>query len=823
MTTSTPTELNDSPVDHVLPQLLDALAEQPVVILQAPPGAGKTTRVPPALLTLPSLQKQSILMLEPRRLAAVNAASYMARQMGEEVGKTVGYTIRYDRQVSAATRIEVVTEGVLTRRLQSDPELNGIGLVIFDEFHERNLHSDLALALCRDAQQGLRPDLKIVIMSATLETDRLSRLLDQAPVISSDGQMYPVEMTYAEVDSTPRSIVLAATATVNRALAATEGDILVFLPGAYEIGLATDSLRREQSKVDICPLYGGLPLAEQRRAIEPGERRKVVVATNVAETSLTIEGVRTVVDSGFEKRPRFDAARGLTTLETVRISKASAKQRQGRAGRLGPGVCYRIWSEGTQGSLLPQAPPEITQADLAPLALDLANWGVVDVDNLVWVDPPPAGHLLAARHLLHQLGALDDRQQLTPTGEQLAKIPAHPRLGRLFLQAQDDDCPELGADLLALLSEGLGRSKITDLLDSLRQLDSNNSISANITRARRFWRKRLNGSRPTHIDASQVGRLLAVAYPDHIAQLRAGHDLQYLLANGMAVELAATSPLRGAEFLVVVDLHGRSRSQVKISTAVRFERDDFEQTFGQKADWQRQTEWDAGRQQVVTHEVRCHGALILQTRPAKTHPDDIRTALLNWIGKKGLDLLPWSKETQQLRDRLCFLSLQLADQGWPDFSESALLTNLPQWLGPYLDDVNSVAQLRRVDLQQALRSRLNWAERKQLDDLAPVRIKVPGGSNVRIDYSGAQPVLAVKLQELFGLADSPCIAGGKIPVLIHLLSPAGRPLQVTADLKSFWENGYQEVKKEMKGRYPKHPWPDDPWSAVATKRTNKHR
>ncbi len=827
MTNSATATAGQFPVDASLPQLLSALSAHPVVILEAPPGAGKTTRVPPALLDLPCLNGQKILMLEPRRIAAVGAADYMARQTGEEVGQSIGYTIRYERQVSAATRIEVVTEGVLTRRLQSDPELPGIGIVIFDEFHERNLHSDLALALCLDAQKGLRPDLKIVIMSATLDSDDLATKLNNAPVISSKGRMFPVELSYAGQDVSPRTIVAAAVAATGQALQQSEGDVLVFMPGAYEIDRTVEALRRQHPAIDICPLYGGLPLAEQRRAIEPGGRdgrgRKVVVATNVAETSLTIEGVRTVVDCGFEKRPRFDAARGLTTLETVRISRASAKQRSGRSGRLGPGTRYRLWSEGTQGALLPQAPPEITVADLAPLALDLAHWGISDVNSLVWVDPPPVGHLKAARQLLQRLGALNDRLQLTPIGEQMAKTPAHPRLGRLLLQAQQENCPELGADLVALLSEGLGSGKISDLLESLRRVGANNA-PANIARAAGYWRQHLKCSnRPTDMNETRVARLLAVAYPDHIARLREGSDLQYLLANGMAAEIATASPLRGSEFLIVVDLHGRSRTEVKISSALRFSRDDLEETIGGTVLWQRQVEWNEERQQVVAREVRCHGALILQSRPAKAAPDDIRAALLGWIEKKGLEALAWSKEAGPLRDRLRFVSSHLQGQGFPGYSDAALLTDLSQWLGPYLDTVRSVAQLKKVDLKQALLSRLDWAQKKQLDELAPERIRVPGGSNVRIDYSGPQPVLAVKLQELFGLADSPRIAGGKVPVLIHLLSPAGRPLQVTADLKSFWENVYPEVKKEMKGRYPKHPWPDDPWSAEPTRRTKRRK
>ncbi|MBE0500519.1 MAG: ATP-dependent helicase HrpB [Desulfuromonadales bacterium] len=822
MTTADLQIATDYPVDASLPLLLAALTENSAVILQAPPGAGKTTRVPLALFKLPTLTGKSILMLEPRRLAAVNAAFFMARQLGEKVGESIGYTVRYERRVSSATRIEVVTEGVLTQRLQSDPELHGVGLVIFDEFHERNLQSDLALALCRDAQQGLRPDLKLVIMSATLETDQLSRLLDCAPVISSAGQLYPVLTTFADLDYDFQSLWSAVVATVCRALQETEGDILVFLPGAAEIQKTVAALRKAHPAIDIAPLYGGLSLSDQRRAIEPGQRRKVVVATNVAETSLTIEGVRSIVDSGLERRPRFDAARGLTTLETVRISQASARQREGRAGRLGPGRCYRLWSEGVHGSLLPQSPPEITQADLAPLALDLAHWGVADTKSLVWLDPPPVGHLAAARSLLCQLSALDDRQQLTAIGKKLVEIPSHPRLGRLLLQAQIEGCPQLGSDLIALLDTGALRGETTDLIASLHQIRTDPILAPNLLRAVQFWRKRLNCiEHQDEISERSIASLLAVAYPDRIARIRQGDPLHYLLANGMAATLDSGSQYRGCEFLIVVDLHGHTRSEVKINLAVRFNRDDFERIFGREIGWEHQVEWDAKRKQVVARDVRSYGALTLQSRPAKADPDDIRSALLAWVVNNGLELLPWSKEAEQLRDRLRFVAALPFVKEWPDFSDAGLLSDLSGWLGPSLEDVRSVELLRRVNLKSALLSRLDWQKREELDALAPERIRVPGGSNVRIDYSAAQPVLAVKLQELFGLVDSPRIAKGRVPVLIHLLSPAGRPLQVTADLKSFWTNIYPEVKKEMKGRYPKHPWSDDPWSAEPTRRTTR--
>ncbi|PLY00592.1 MAG: ATP-dependent helicase HrpB [Desulfuromonas sp.] len=822
MTNSATAPTGQFPVDASLPQLLTALKDHPVVILEAPPGAGKTTRVPPALLEFPELNDQRILMLEPRRIAAVGAADFMARQRGEKVGATVGYTIRYERKFSSATRIEVVTEGVLTRRLQSDPELAGVGIVIFDEFHERNLHSDLALALCLDAQQGLRPDLKIIIMSATLESDALATKLGGAPVIRSAGRMFPVETVFAQQDIEPRAIVAAVVAATGQMLEKTDGDVLVFMPGAYEIDRVVEHLRHMYQDIDPCPLYGGLALADQRRAIEPGDRRKVVVATNVAETSLTIEGVRAVVDSGLEKRPRFDAARGLTMLETVRISQASARQRSGRAGRLGPGYCCRLWSEGTDGALLPQAPPEIAVADLAPLALDLASWGVTDPDSLTWIDPPPTGHLKAARLLLRQLGALDGKQQLTDLGRQVAVLPTHPRLARLLVAAQRADCPALGADLAALLDEGLGRGKLGDPLKDLQQVGGNKAPAA-VNRASRFWRKWSGcGPQPAAVDSRLVARLLALAWPDHIARRRAGSQDQYLLANGMAARLDASSPLRGQDFLVAVDLHGRSRSEVRIAAAVGLDPAVFEELFGADIAWQKEVEWDEVQQRVVARELRRHGAIVLQSRPAPAEPEDVKKALLGWIARKGLAVLPWNKETERLRDRLLFFARQL-DDDLLDFGDEALLSGLEQWLGPYLDSVRTVAQLKQVDLAQALLARLDWAQRQQLAALAPERLQVPGGSNVRIDYSGEQPVLAVKLQELFGLAESPCIAGGKVPVRIHMLSPAGRPLQVTSDLKSFWENGYPEVRKEMKGRYPKHPWPEDPWSAEPTRRTRRRK
>jgi ATP-dependent helicase HrpB len=813
------------PIDAVLPELRQALAAHPAAVLEAPPGAGKTTRVPPALLDEPWLAGRSILMLEPRRLAASNAARFMARERGERVGQTIGYAIRYERKVSKTTRIEVVTEGILTRRLQADPELSGVGLVIFDEFHERNLTSDLALALCRDAQLGLREDLKLLVMSATLDAGPVARLLGDCPRISSAGRSYPVEVRYAAKDPAGR-VADTVTAAVRRALAETAGDLLVFLPGAFEIRRCAAALADLDDKVDIRPLYGELPFVEQERAILPGPRRKVVLATNIAETSLTIEGVSVVVDAGYERRPRFDAARGMTSLETVRISRASAEQRAGRAGRLGPGVCYRLWSEGTHGAFLPFTPPEIRSADLTPLALDLARWGVCDAQQLAWLDPPPPGHLAGARSLLQRLGALDEGGRLTALGETMAQFPAHPRLARLLVAAKAAGTPGLGAELVALLSErdlaGTGRperASDSDLLDRLELLRRNGQGAA--VRAARYWREKLGVSgRETAADAESIGRLLALAFPDRIGRQREPGSGRYLFSGGFGGKLSPRSAVKGGEWLVALEVAGKPGGEGEIRLANVLSREMVEELFGAALSWRREVDWDDRAGRVVAREVRRLGELPLQERPAAAGPEDTVPALLSLLRRRGLDLLDWSPAARQLRARAMLLARQRSD--WPDLGDAALLALLEDWLAPFLAGVTSLNALRKVDLVAALQSRLGWQRQQELARLAPERLAVPSGSNIRLDYEAEDgPVLACKLQELFGLAATPTVVDGAVPVLIHLLSPAGRPLAVTRDLRSFWDSVYPEVKKEMKGRYPKHPWPDDPWNAVATKRTKK--
>ena len=810
------------PIDAILPELRQALAAGNAAVLQAPPGAGKTTRVPLALLAEPWLAGRSILMLEPRRLAATNAAAFMARLLGEEVGGRVGYAIRYQRQVSQASRIEVVTEGILTRRLQADPELTGVGLVIFDEFHERNLNSDLALALCRDAQTGLRGDLKLLVMSATLDAAPVAQLLGNCPLLNSAGRSYPVRVHYLPQEPAGRVADFVPPA-VRRALAETRGDLLVFLPGAGEIRQCGEALADLVDQLDLRPLYGELPFVEQQRAILPGPRRKVVLATNIAETSLTIEGVTVVIDAGLERRPRFDAARGMGRLETVRISRASAEQRAGRAGRLGPGVCYRLWSEGQQGALLPFTPPEIRSADLAPLALELARWGISDPSQLAWLDPPPAGHLAAARQVLQQLGALDASLRLTPMGAEMGALPAHPRLARLLVAAQQQGVAGLGADLAALLGERdlLGNQRPrqasdSDLLDRLELF--HRAGSETVRRAARYWRSRLQISgREPLAELDTIGRLLALAFPDRIGRQREGGGGRYLLSGGVGVRLSPWSAVKGGEWLVAVEVEQGSAGEGEIRIASRLSRDLVEELFGADLEWRRELEWDERGGRVQAREVRRFGALLLQQRPVPARAEDLVPALLSQLRRQGLELLDWSPAAAQWRARVRLLGERLS--GWPDVTEAGLLASLETWLAPALDGVTSLAGLRRVALLPALQTLLDWNQHGALDRLAPERLPVPSGSSIRLDYlAEGGPVLACKLQELFGLADTPCIVDGALPVLIHLLSPAGRPLAVTRDLRSFWDRGYPEVQKEMKGRYPRHPWPDDPWNAVATRR-----
>ena len=833
------------PIQAILPQICAALGNATALVLQAPPGAGKTTGVPLALLNEPWLAGQTILLLEPRRLAARAAAARMAGQLNEAVGQTVGYRIRFDSQVSRQTRIEVLTEGLLTRRLQRDPALEGVGLVIFDEFHERSLHADLALALCLDSQRGLREDLRILVMSATLDGAAVASLLGDAPIISSEGRAYPVSRHYSPRDPERRDGLNAVVRVVLNALADQHGDVLVFLPGSAEIRQTLRRLEAESACAGLAltPLYGDLPGADQQRAIEPDRagRRKVVLATPIAETSLTIAGVTVVVDAGWTRIPRFDPRSGLTRLETVRISAAAAEQRAGRAGRLGPGVCYRLWSEATQQRLRPHRSAEILEADLAPLALELAQWGVSDPNALAWLDPLPPGALAQARQLLTELEALDDQGRITPTGQDLAALPAHPRLAHLLRRGAALGHGALAADLAALLEErdllrgdhpfGSDLSARLDALRSFRRDGRNGAARwqadpaacARIEQSAQRWRRLLRAaSSSVEPNDAAVGLLLALAYPDRIARRRDGGADRYQLANGRGARLNPGDPLLGQDWLVAAHLDAGA-TEGRIWLAAPVQAADLETHLAARIQPVQEVVWDERQAAIAAYRERRIGALTLSSAPlTDADPELVRQAMLTGIQQLGLDSLPWTRELREQQARLLSLRHWFPDDGWPDMSDDWLTAHLEEWLSPWLDGIRRRDHLPKLDLAAALHGLLDHRLRARLNEWAPTHLQVPSGSRVRVQYApGEPPVLAVKLQELFGLADTPRIAEGRIAVTLHLLSPAQRPIQVTQDLRGFWERTYAEVKKELKGRYPKHPWPDDPWTAPPTRRIQR--
>lgn len=823
--------LKPATIDAVLPQLAEALEKRNVAVLQAPPGAGKTTRVPLALMDAPFLKGGKIIMLEPRRLAAVNAARYMAQCLGEEVGRRVGYGIRFERKVSSATRIEVVTEGILARRLQSDPMLEGVSAVIFDEFHERSLTCDLSLALCRDVQLGLREDLRLLVMSATLDAEPVAKLLGGAPLITTSGREYPVEVRYLNNEPSGRLAETTCDAVV-LALSETEGDILVFFPGAGDIRRCETMLQQKLGgEVMVAVLYGDLPFAAQERAILPGDRRKVVLATNIAETSLTIEGVRVVVDSGFSRQLRYDPSTGLNRLDTMRISAASAKQRAGRAGRVAAGVCYRLWTEHTQKTLLPFTPPEIKVSDLAPLALDLAQWGVADPASLSFLDLPPAAHLAEGRALLKSLGAVEPRGNITALGKKMAALPMHPRLSAMLVGSMATGQGALACTLAAILSErdllprGSGTVSDSDLLDRLDALAERRDPQASRTveRLAAYFRNAL-GVEGTggHGDASAVGELLLMAYPDRVARERTPGSGRYLMANGSGARLSRRSNLRSQPFIVAVEVEGGgAEGEIHMASAVTL--DAVRAGCSGAVTRERRVFWDDREGRVVAREEERLGAVVLSERVVTPERGEVGQALLGGVlSGPGLSGLNWNDEARQFQNRVNFLRRVLPEEGLPDLSDRALAESLDRWLLPYLDGVRSLAHLARVDIREPLKGMLEWRQQKLVDDEAPTHLKVPSGSRIALEYPAeGDPFLAVKLQEMFGLAETPRVARGRVPVVIHLLSPARRPIQVTSDLKSFWNGAYREVCKELKGRYPKHPWPDDPWNAPATRQVKK--
>ena len=834
------------PIHEILPQLRAQLADRAAVVLSAPPGSGKTTVAPLALLAEPWLAGQTILLLEPRRLAARLAAAFMARQLGEEVGRTVGYRVRFEAKVSKATRVEVVTEGVLTRRMQDDPELAGVGLVIFDEFHERSLQGDLALALCLDVLTGLRDDLKLLIMSATLDTGAISRLLDNAPVVLGKGQSYPVGVEYCRTGQLPqpqplaREIARQMAGAIHKGLAEQPGDILAFLPGAAEIrhtqALLTSGLA--PGEIAIHPLYGDLSLAAQTAAVQPDPKgkRRIILATPIAETSLTIEGIHTVVDSGWRRSPQFDPNSGLSRLTTQRISRASAIQRTGRAGRLGPGHCYRLWSKGEDHSLKPFDPPEILTADLSPLVLDLARWGVHEPEALRWLDPPPAGHFAQAQAVLLALGALDRQGRITPLGKKMAELPAHPRLGHMLLAAAQHNAIPLACDLAALLSErdiSKGRDRSADIEDRLHALAAfrsdgpaaAKSLEADIDGCRRVsqtsrqLREHLPKPARSKIHETTAGELLALAFPDRIAQRRAEGKGQYKLASGRGAILPAHDRLTAYEYLAVAELDA-GKIEGRIFLAAPLAKESLLSLFAAKLQREEKVFWDELSSTVKAQRLVRLDELILEATPlAKPSAGAMLTALLSGIRSLGLAALPWNDKAKELQARMESIRFWQPEAVWPEVSDARLLESLEQWLAPYLDGMRSVEHLKKLDLSAILAARLDWHQQSQLDREAPTHLTVPSGSRIRLRYiQGESPVLAVRLQEMFGLADTPRVCHNTVPVLLHLLSPAKRPMQITQDLRGFWEGAYHEVKKELRGRYPKHHWPDDPWQAQPTSR-----
>jgi ATP-dependent helicase HrpB len=861
--------LPDLPIVAALPALREALAAQPRVVLEAPPGAGKTTVVPLELLAAEwRAPEQKILVLEPRQLAARAAAARLAQLLGEPIGRTVGYRVRLDSQVSAETRVEVITEGILTRMLQDDPALEDVACVVFDEFHERSLNADLGLALALDAQAVLRPELRILLMSATLEAQRLGQWLP-APVVSSAGFLFPIDTHYLDprragaLPPKPSERLAELVPTqVRAALAAHPGDVLVFLPGVADLQRIEKKLTDSLSPTtDLHLLHGELPLEAQQAALRPAAagRRKVILATSIAETSLTIEGVRVVIDGGFARVPRFVPRTGFTTLETVPVAQAAADQRRGRAGRLGPGTCYRLWTEAEHYQLPAHRSPEIQTADLSGLVLELGLWGTQDPSSLRWLDVPPAAAVAQARELLVRLGAMSNEQTIaagnslpianhslkpTPHGRQLAKLGLPPRLGHLVVRGTDLGHGPAATALAALLAERdllrwatphdprplppdlrLRLEAMASGRPPLAGLALHHATLQRVREVARHLHGRLGNARDTSLAAltqAPVGLLAALAYPDRLAQREAPDRLR--LVTGQRVSLKTEDVDPQARFFAVAYLAGTA-SAPRATLAAPLDLEELEAGFADQIVTTEEVRYDAAAQRVVGRRVRRLGALLL-AESVIGQPDAtlVARALLSYLQESGLGKLNWTAAARQLQQRLTFLHQLVDDAQWPAFDDESLLADLPEWLGPHLASLKSLDQVQRLDLTEPLLARLpgGWAQRQDLDRLAPAALEVPSGSHITLDYSEpAAPVLAVKLQELFGLTETPTVAAGRVPLLLHLLSPGGRPAQVTRDLRSFWEKGYFEVRKDLKGKYPKHPWPDKPMEHVPTKLTKK--
>ncbi len=815
----------DYPVLEIIPGLKKYLQSRSIVILQAPPGAGKSTIVPLQLLNEPWLEGKKIILLEPRRLAARSVAQRMASLLKEEAGETIGYRIRFENKISPKTRIEVVTEGILTRMLQTDNGLTDVGLVIFDEFHERSLQADLALALCYQCQQILRDDLRMLIMSATLDGEKISNTFDQAPIVTSMGRQFPVTVVYLAIDKNEK-LSISCARVIKKALREQEGDVLVFLPGVMEIQRVQELLEQEITAAEIYPLYGDLPFQRQQQAImpHPQGKRKIVLATSIAETSLTIEGVTVVIDSGFARVPRFDPRSGLTRLETIPVTRDSADQRAGRAGRLKPGVCYRLWAEASHQHLLATRAPEIMEADLSSLILELAQWGVTEPTTLKWLTPPPVGTVGQAKDLLLELGAIEDGR-ITNRGKEMAKLPTHPRLAHMLILANDHDLIALATDVAAILEERdpLAKEASADLtlrVEALRRWRSGERAEGNgydrLERLASSWRKLfkvpVDNKAPSE---KSIGRILSEAYPDRLARQIEKHGARYKMISGRVVKLQEHDPLIRNSWLSIAQVDA-GKNEGKIFLAAALDEGDLEHLAIERE----KVEWDADKGMIIAQREKSIGALTLSSKSVGRVSDEVRIPILcEAVRKEGLKLLGWSDLQDEWQARMLSLKMWRPQEVWPDVSDEGLLKTCDEWLAPFLTPVSKRIDFQRLDLHAILTTILPWELQFKADKLAPVKLEVPSGSHIKIQYSknGDAPVIQVRLQEVFGLLETPAINEGKTKLLLHLLSPGYKPVQVTQDLKSFWQTTYHEVRKELRPRYPKHHWPEDPWTAEAVR------
>lgn len=832
--------MTELPIHRILPQLKMALSTGTHAVLIAEPGAGKTTQVPLAFLNEPWLEGKRIIMLEPRRIAARSAASYMASSLGEAVGETIGYRVRMDSKIGQNTRIEVVTEGIMTRMLQDDPELTDIGMIIFDEFHERNLQADTGLAFAMESQSVLREDLRLLIMSATLEAEPVAKLLGDAPVIVSEGRAFLVSTHYLRSFSLEELHKGAASAII-RSLSEQEGDILVFLPGAREIRRTANELLRMGLSEDVVirELYSALPIEKQDEAIrrDSNGRRKIVLSTSIAESSITIEGIKTVIDSGYMRTEVFSPRTGLPQLITRRLSRASADQRRGRAGRVSAGVCYRLWSEEEHRHLPESTIPAIRESDLTPLALELAVWGTRDPEQLAWLDVPPRPALTQGQTLLKQLSALDDSGSITQHGREMALLGLHPRLAHMLLKAQELGEASLAIRMAVLLQErdimSRGealrdqdmRSRVERLLayeqGGQRFAEQDMSNEAVLQRMKQEIRKlhtQLNITYTVSGDLNLCGLLLSFAYPDRIAKNRGGTG--FLMRSGRGVKLVSVQPMSRAPYIVVAAVDDQG-ADGNIQLASEMDELWLDKYYHGEMEQHKEVVWDAATGSIRARQKQMLGAIVIKEQ-AYSNPtgEEIALALLQGIRQEGLGLLQWSKAALQLRERLAFMFRHDPEGNWPDVSDEGLMNQAEEWLLPYLEGLRNRNDIRRLAPGTLLEHMLSWEQKQQLQKEAPTHIRVPSGSLIPINYSDPeQPFLAVRLQEIFGLQDTPRIANGRVALTLHLLSPAQRPVQVTSDLSSFWRSGYFDVKKDLKGRYPKHYWPDDPMEATATHRT----